>query len=246
MAVYSYRESKIEQIIRAQQRLRLRFCVVVFIILLAAVSVAIARPEWIFGMHQQARVWVIGALFVFFAGPLGENILHWNNRPASLRQALRRTRIEVSESRVRIEEPGRVRQLDRTEIRRVEETPWGIYLRTRGRYRWMFVSKQIDEFESLKQEIAASGIPLVEATTAPNWEEFAGVLVFTATIFCAIFARSVSVLSLNLVIALAVAIAGFAIVGANPDNLPTMRWARLGIFFPVVMTASMLWMTIRK
>jgi hypothetical protein len=58
---------------------------------------------------------------------------------------------------------------------------------------------------------------------------------------CAIFAQSAWVLGVNLLISLVVAVGGFVIVGANPENAPKMRWARLGIFLPVAMTASMLW-----
>jgi len=90
------------------------------------------------------------------------------------------------------------------------------------------------------------GIPIVQAGIPPNWEEFAGVLVFTGTMICAIFAQSPQILGANLLISLLVAIAGFAVVSANPDNLPKMRWARLGIFLPVIMTASMLWMAMRR
>jgi len=245
MAVYIYREEEIEGIIRAQQRLRLRFCVAVFILLLAACVVALTRPEWIFGAHERARLWVIGALFVFFAGPLGENLVRWRSRPAQVRESLARTSIEVSESGIRMEEPGQIRQLARNEIVRAEETPWGLYLRTCNRYHWMLISKRIGEFDTLKREIGELEIPLVQAASAPNWEELAGVLIFTATMVCAIFAQSVAMLAANLGVAILIAIAGFKIVSANPDNLPKMRWARLGIFLPVLMTAAMLWSRIR-
>jgi len=245
MAFYMYGEEEIEGIIRAQQRLRLRFCVAVFILLLAACVVALTRPEWIFGAHERARLWVIGALFVFFVGPLGENLVRWRSRPARLRESLARTSIEVSESGIRMEEPGQIRQLARGEIVRAEETPWGLYLRTRDRYRWMLISKRIGEFDTLKRKIGELGVPLMQAASAPNWEELAGVLIFTATMICAIFAHSIAMLAVNLGVAILIAIAGFKVVSANPDNLPKMRWARLGIFLPVAMTAAMLWSRIR-
>ncbi len=246
MAVYIYREEEIDGIIRAQRRLRLRFCIGVFIILLAACVVALARPEWIFGVHERARFWVIGALFVFFAGPLGENLLRWRSRPARLRESLARTSVEVSAEGIRIEEPGEIRQLARGEILRAEETPWGMYLRTCDRYRWMFVSNRIAEFRELKWEVHEFGIPVVQASSAPNGEELAGVVIFAATMICAIFAHSVATLAVNLGVAILIAIAGFKIVSANPDNLPKMRWARLGILLPVAMTAAMLWSAIHR
>ena len=244
MAFYMYGEEEIEGIIRAQQRLRLRFCVAVFILLLAACVVALTRPEWIFGAHERARLWVIGALFVFFVGPLGENLVRWRSRPARLRESLKRTCVEISESGVRIEEPGQIRHLSRADIRRAEETPWGVYLRTRERYRWMFVSKRVGEFNELKHDMHELGVPIIQASSAPNWEEIAGVLIFTATMICAIFAHSIAMLAVNLGVAILVAVAGFKIVSANPENLPKMRWARLGIFLPVAMTAAMLWSAI--
>jgi len=85
------------------------------------------------------------------------------------------------------------------------------------------------------------GVPLVQAEVAPNWEEFAGAMVFVATMVCAIFTHSRVVLAVDLAVSVMVAVAGFAVVSANPENLPKMRWARLGVFLPVVMTASMLW-----
>jgi hypothetical protein len=85
------------------------------------------------------------------------------------------------------------------------------------------------------------GIPFEQAEVAPNWEEFVGALVFAGTMICAIFAHSTRVLEVNLALTVAVAVAGFVVVSANPENLPKMRWARLGVFLPVVMTASMLW-----
>ena len=241
MAVYIYSEEEIEGIIRAQQRLRLRFCVAVFTILLAALLVAMTRPEWIFGAHERARLWVMAALFVFFVGPLGENLLRWKSRPARVRESLQRTSVEVSASEVRIEEPGQVRQFSRPDILGAEETPWGLYLRTRDRYRWIFVSNRIGDFNELKRDMHELGVPIVQASSAPNWEELAGVVAFTATMLCAIFAQSVPMLAVNLGVAILIAVAGFKIVSANPDNLPKMRWARLGIFLPVAMTAAMLW-----
>ena len=144
-----------------------------------------------------------------------------------------------------MEEPGQIRQLARNEIVRAEETPWGLYLRTRDRYRWMLISKRIGEFDTLKRKIGELGVPLMQAASAPNWEELAGVLIFTATMICAIFAHSIAMLAVNLGVAILVAVAGFKIVSANPENLPKMRWARLGIFLPVAMTAAMLWSRIR-
>ncbi len=245
MAVYIYTQETIEQITRARQRQRRRFCAVVSIILIAAVVVAGTRPEWIFGANQHARLWVLTALFVFFAGPLGDNLLRGKRRHAKLRQTLSETHVETSDAGIRYSAPQYVRSMSWQEVVRAEEVPWGVYLRTRNRYRWLMISNKVGGFDSLTREITGMNIPIVQTASAPNWEEFAGMLVFTATILCAIFAQSVAWLAVNLALALIISVAGFLIISANPDNLPKMRWARLGIFLPVAMTATMLWTKLR-
>jgi hypothetical protein len=166
----------------------------------------------------------MAALFVFFVGPLGENLWPGRSRPLKLERSLR---------------------LEWTEVQRAEQVPWGLYLRSSNRYRWLHIPAKIQNFAALKQEISQARTPIVQAAAPPNWEEFAGVLIFAATMFCAIFAHSARVLAANLLISALVAFCGFLVIGANPDNLPKMRWARFGIFLPVLMTASMLWLAVR-
>lgn len=246
MGIYVYGERQIEEIVGASTRLRFRFCLGAAVILAAACVVASLRPEWIFGPANHARPWVLAALFVFFAGPLGDNLWRWKSRPARLADSLRKLRIEISAEGVRVLTASGMRQMARAEIQRAEEVSWGLYLRSPNRYRWILIPAKIEAFEALKREIGELGIPIVQSAIAPNWEEFAGVLVFAATMICAIFAHSPQVLAANLLISLIVAVGGFAIVSANPENLPKMRWARLGIFLPVLMTASMLWLAWRR
>ncbi len=241
MGVFTYRETEIAEIVETMKRLRLAYCLGAAVILAAAGVVAMVRPEWIFGAGERARGWVAVTLFVFFGGPLAENLWRWKRRPVKLEEALRAVRVEVSAEEVRLFEAGSVRQLRRSEIRRAQEVSWGLYLRTANRYRWILIPRKIEEFKTVKAEIEGIGIPVVQGEIPPNWEEFVGVLVFTGTMICAIFAHSAWVLGVNLLISLAVAVSGFVIVGANPENAPKMRWARLGIFLPVAMTASMLW-----
>jgi hypothetical protein len=241
MGVYTYREREIEGIVVRMKRMRLAYCLGAAVILVAARVVAMVRPEWIFGAGERARAWVLLTLFVFFAGPLGENLWRWKRRPAKLEEALRAVRVEVCAEEVRLLESGSVRQLARREIRRAEEVSWGLYLRTANRYRWILIPRKIEEFAAVKAEIEGMGIAVVQGEIPPNWEEFVGALVFTGTMICAIFAQSAWVLAANLLVSLIVAVGGFVIVSANPENAPKMRWARLGIFLPVAMTASMLW-----
>jgi len=246
MAVYIYSQREIESIIRASKRFRLRNCAVALAVLIAACLVAISRPEWIFGAHIQARAWVVSALFIFVAGPLGDTVLRWKARPVELEQSLRKMQIEVSAEGVVVSGSSSVKQFKLAEIVCAEEVSWGLYLRSPERYRWILIPAKIDGFEALKRELRELRIPIVEAAIPPNWEELVGAIVFCATMLCAVFARSTSVLAANFLISVLVAAGGFLIVSANPDNLPKMRWARLGIFLPVVMTASMLWLAMRK
>jgi hypothetical protein len=245
MATYIYSECEIESIIDATKRFRLRFCAVAALILAAACIVALVRPEWIFGVREHARVWVVCALSVFFAGPLVDNLWRWKSRTVKLEESLRKRRVEVSAGGISLHGSASVRRLERSEIQRAEEVSWGLYLRSPNRYRWILIPAQIDGFETVKREVAELGVPIVQAAIPPNWEEFLGVLVFTATMLCAIFSRSASVLAADLLLSTLVAVGGFLIVSANPDNLPKMRWARFGIFLPVAMPASMLWMAVQ-
>ncbi len=246
MAVYIYSEQQIESIIRATKRFRLRNCAVATVILVAACLVASFRPECIFGAREQARIWVVAVLFVFVAGPLVDTLWRWTSRPLRLQRFLRERKIEVSAEGVTVSGAPSVRRLACNEIQSADEVPWGLYLRSPNRYRWILIPAKIEGFEQVKREIAEMGIPIVRSAAPPNWEELAGAVVFIGTMLCAIFAHSASVLAANLLISVLVAVVGFLIVSASPDNLPKMRWARFGIFLPVAMTASMLWTAMGK
>lgn len=245
MAVYRYSEQRVESIILATKRLRLRYCAVAAGILGAAVLVAMIRPEWVFGPHQQARMWVLVLLAVFVAGPLLENIWRWKSRLQKLAASLGETEVAVAEEEVSVTTADSVKHLRRCEITQAEEICWGVYLRSADRYRWIVVSSQIDEFDEFKSELKHLGIPIIAAAIPPNWEELAGAVLFIAMMLCAVFTRSAAVLATDLVISVMVAVVGFAVISANPENLGKMRWVRFGIFLPVAMTGSMLWMMLR-
>jgi hypothetical protein len=128
MAVYGYSEERIASIICAMKRRRLGYCAMAAGILMAAVVVALIQPEWIFGPHQQARLWVVLALVIFVAGPLADTVWHWRSRPVKLTESLRVTEVEVREEGIWDSGPGNsVRHLDRCEILEAQDTCWGIY-----------------------------------------------------------------------------------------------------------------------
>src|SRR5579864_2840280 len=245
MAVYSYSENRIESIIGATKRLRLCYCVVATAILGAAVLMALIRPEWIFGPHQQARMWVVASLVLFVAGPLADTLWRWKRRPQRLAVSLRKTEVVVAKEEVSITTSDSMRHLTRCEITQAEEFSWGVYLRSADRYRWILVSSQMDGFIEFKSELKRLGIPIAAAAIPPNWQELAGAVVFIAMMLCAVFARSTAVLTVDLMISVMVAVVGFAVISANPENLGKMRWVRFGIFLPVAMTGSMLWTALR-
>jgi hypothetical protein len=137
MGVYFYGEQQIENLVQSSQRLRARFCAGAAGILGAACVVGWLRPGWIFGAGNHARGWVIAALFVFFAGPLAENLWRWQSRTESLRESLRDFRVEVLEDGVRVSAACGIRAMRWEEIRRVEQVGWGLYLRAAERYRWI-------------------------------------------------------------------------------------------------------------
>jgi hypothetical protein len=241
MAMYVYSEPEINEIVQSSKRLRIRFCAGAGAFLAAASVVAMVKPSWIFGPENHARLWVLALLGIFVAGPLAENLLRWKTRSAKLKESLRSMRIEVSNWGVRVLGDGRMRALERAEIRLAEEVPWGLYLRSANRYRWILIPAGLTDFRALKWEIAEMRIEMRPAAAAPNWEEFVGAVLFAATVVCAIFAHSAWLLAANLTVSVALAVAGFMVVSANPENLPKMKWARMAVFLPVAMTASMLW-----
>jgi len=241
MSVCVYGEEQIEKILARSKKLRIGFCVGAAGALAAAATIAWLRPEWIFGAGNHARRWVIGALMVFVAGPMADNLWGWNRHWVGMERALRAMRIEVSVRGVWLRSAGSERKFAAEEIRCAEEVPWGLYLRTAQRYRWMLIPARVAGFEELKREIGELGVAIVAARMAPNWEELVGGVVFTATMICAVFAQSTRVLAGDLIVSVIVAAAGYVVVSANPENLPKMRWARLGIFLPILMTGSMLW-----
>ncbi len=241
MGVYRYDSSQVESIIGAMKRSRLRHCATASAVLVAASVCGLVRPTWIFGASQHARAWVVLAMFVLFVGPLVESLVRWKSRPRRLEESLRATRVEVSGEGITMASLGPARHLARHEICRVEEIGWGLYVRSRRRYRWIFIPSGVADFEDLKRELVRMGIAIVPATIPPNWEEVIGGILFVGTVCCAIYAQSVGLLAVNLGISVLVGVAGFVVLSANPDNLPKMRWARFAVFLPVAMTASMLW-----
>ena len=237
MAVYVYAEEQIERMVAKSRRLRIRLCVAVILILVMAVLLAFYRPTLpIF--HEPFRAWGI-ALLTALLLPLVKTIWGWRKWPDLVRNSLRDTRVEISSGIVAASGPlGYKRQLSISEIIRAEE-PYlgtGLYLRTSNRYRWLRIPRKLDGYEAIKRELSVAGGAVVRRVIPTNAEEFVLVLLFIGTILCAAMVRDTRILLANLIIAVAVSVAGFLIVNANPDN-HQIRRARIGVFIPVVFAA---------
>jgi hypothetical protein len=238
MAVYSYSEQQIEEMVCKSRRLRIRFCVAAIVILVMAVLLAFYRPTLpIF--HEPARAWVMALLTSLFLFPLVKTIWRWRMWPDLMRSSLRETRVEVASGTVGVSGPfGYRRQLSISEIVRAEEAHLGtgLYLRTSNRYRWILIPRKLDGYEAIKGELAAAGDRVVKRFIPTNWEEFVFVLLFIGTILCASMVHDTRILLANIVVAVIVSGSGFLIVSANPDN-HQIRRARIGVFIPVVFAA---------
>lgn len=237
MAVYVYSEQQLERMVGQSRRLRIRFCVAAVVILVVALLLALYRPTLpIF--HEPYRAWGMALLTSLFLFPL-KTIWRWRKWPDLMRNSLRETRVEVASGTVGVSGPfGYKRQLNISEIVRAEEPSLGtgLYLRTSNRYRWILIPRKLDGYDAIKRELAVAGAAVVKRFIPTNGEEFVFVLLFVGTILCAATVHDTRILLANLVIAVVLAVSGFLIVNANPDN-HQIRRARIGVFIPVVFAA---------
>ncbi|HTD22875.1 MAG TPA: hypothetical protein VK738_09495 [Terriglobales bacterium] len=245
MATYGYSEQHIENMVGRNLMIRRRVCVIALTVL--ACLLAFYVSVWFFGAHDWLPTWVVPVLLGVFLHPLINYIRSWKNYRGKLEESLRKMKVEISPERISMFSSSLpVRQLERSEIQRAEDASLfgggGFYLRTPNRYRWLLIPREIESCEIAKSELIAMGIPIMTKSLPPNWEEFVGVLGFCTTLMCPLFAHSKSVLTVNLLLSLLVALAMFFIISANPDNLPRMRWVRFFGFLPVVVTGLMLWL----
>ena len=152
--------------------------------------------------------------------------------------------LTISDDGIAVESQDVERRFATSEFLRAEEPKWGygLYLRTANRYRWLPIRKTIDGYPELKNEIQASGIPVVATTIPPNWEEFVGVLAFCASLLCDILSASRPLLMANLIVAILLGAGGWCVVSANPDNRKIRTMARIGAWIPVICAALALYL----
>ncbi|MCU1270839.1 MAG: hypothetical protein JWN74_2133 [Acidobacteriaceae bacterium] len=239
MSVYSYSERHIEERVNRARRIRFWFVVVVSLVFAAVCLLYFYSPG---SPILRIPIWgpLLGIVITLF--------LPWNWRawPENLRKSLGQTSIEISAGSVAMSGPqGFKREFSSGEIVLTEEPSLGtgLYLRTSNRYRWIAIPRRLAGYEAIKQELGAVGFSVVRTTIPPNWEEFAGMLLFAGTVICSFAVHNIRALSVNLLVALLLSVGWFFVINANPDvlKLPQMRWARFGAFLPVVFAAAGLW-----
>jgi hypothetical protein len=245
MAVYTYSSEQIERMLDRNNRFRVTFTIVAVAMLI--VVFLITPTKW--DRHPALREWLPPVAIAILAVPLFNILRRWKSGPAKLEKNLRNIKIEISSAGVRLSSSiAPTRDLDRTEITRAEEPPWGggLYLRTRNRYSWMVVPRTIDNYEPLKTELSNIGIPIERTATPPNWEEFIWVLLFIGTIVCSTVVHDVRFLTVNLAVSVLLAPSGLFIINSNPNIASRQRWmARFGIALPVLFSAIGLWQAVR-
>jgi hypothetical protein len=239
MAVYVYSEQQIEKMVGRSRRLRIRFCVAAFVVLVVAVLLAFYRPTLPIFHEPVLRAWVLALLTSLFLFPLVKTIRRWRRWPDLMRNSLRETRVEVASGTVSVSGPlGYKRQLRINEIVRAEE-PYlgtGLYLRTSNRYRWVLIPRKLNGYDAIRRDLGVADATVVKRFIPTNLEELVFVLLFIGTILCPTMVHDTRILFANLVIAVVVSVSGFLIVSANPDN-HQIRRARFGVFIPMVLAA---------
>src|SRR5712691_10682715 len=185
MAVYAYSDEQIEKMIAGARRLRVRFCLTASVILVAVVLLWFFYPD----IPAFQKPWFFPLLMALLVVPLLQNLWRWKTWSDKARSSLRSQSVDISPGAVIVTYPsGHKRQLGQREILRAEEPSvgGGLYLRTASRYRWVLIQRKLDGYEAIKHELNQMGIAVVKTSIPPNWEEFLGVLLFCATIICAL------------------------------------------------------------
>jgi len=177
---------------------------------------------------------------VAFTAPmvlLSQSFSGWKSLSKSAADYMRAYSVDVSAYSVRIQYGlMRQRQFSREEILRAEEPSMGagLYLRSPNRYRFLLIPRRIDGYGEIKAALQAQGIPFVRKVIPGNWEDFAFVFLFCGSLLCPLLSHTRSILELNLLVATLIGIAGFYVISASPDNMPSMRWTRFAVFLPLV------------
>jgi hypothetical protein len=243
MAAYTYSRAQIERMVARSKRARTWYGISAIAILVSGIILLFLRPE---------RRWAETPFIMIFAilvPPLVRIVWNWKSWDDKLRNSVGAIRVNISADRIGLSRPPNEEvEVKVTEIVRAEEPSLGsgLCLRTLNRYHWLFVPGAIDGYEAIKRELAEMGLPVVKTYIPPNWEEFAGALLFCVTCLCALFLRSINLLALNLLISVLVAIGGSFVIRSNPVATAKARWSMYFLFLPAVASAWGIWTVIRS
>jgi hypothetical protein len=109
----------------------------------------------------------------------------------------------------------------------------------------MFIPRNIDSYDAIKQELSQYGIGITKTTIPPNLEEFVGVLLFGGSMICAFSVHNVPLLIANLILSILLSIGCFSVINSDPDVKWGMRYKRWAAFLPTVLAGVGLWLATR-
>ncbi|HEX3822402.1 MAG TPA: hypothetical protein VHW45_18875 [Candidatus Sulfotelmatobacter sp.] len=244
MAVYKFTEQRIEECVAKRKRIRNWFGVIAVLVLAAVGLLYFFFPGTLI-LHVPIWGPLLGILVTIFLP------WNWKSWPDKVRRSLLQTSVEISPSSVATSGLSEFkREFSIGEILRAEDAKFGggYYLRTSNRYRWIVIPRRICGYDGINQELRTAGIRVVRTTIPPNWEEFAGMLLFGAILICSAAVHNIYLLSANLFVAVLLSYGVFFVVNANPDvkSHPMMRRAKFGAFLPAAFAAAGLWFALHR
>jgi hypothetical protein len=246
MSIYAYSEELIEQRVSHAKRIQWVMLICGCAVLLGF-AISIFYPHAIPIPHSGARDWIFAFLLAIFVHPLINRFRHRRSVSDVLRDSLRATRLEIASGDVTMFYPNGIKREFRIrDIPHAEEASWGggLFLRSSSRYQWILIPRRLGGYEDIKREISLAGIPIIQTTVPANFEEYLFVLLFLATLFCALVVHDLRILELNLLVAALLVPAGLYFLKSNPNALPKShaRDARIGLLIPPAAAAMGLWM----
>jgi hypothetical protein len=242
VTTYRIGADRIEAIMSRTKRARIRMLIICSLLLVGAVAALFLYPK----LFRENGRWVFPLLMVICVQPIVRGLWNWERWPEKERRAYENTCVEISDDTVRLKGWTADTLLNASDITRAEEWSWapGLLLRTRNRYRYFRVPRELDGYDSLKRGLAEVGIATVSRRFLPNWEEFVFIAAYCGVFLCILLARSSQILTVNLVAAVAASGFGLHIVRSSPA--PALRgfMGVVGVLVPTLFAAGALWVAL--
>jgi hypothetical protein len=123
------------------------------------------------------------------------------------------------------------------EVTQVEEplNGRGMYVRTRRSFSWYVIPRRADRYAEIKDELAAMGVAIVQASAPWNWG-ILFVFLFCASLLCNILTQDRRVLVVNFVLALIVGCTGAFMTNLWTEDRTLLRRSMLGSFLPLAVS----------